>query len=47
MIIGLILYVFLRNDTSGAPLWTVVAGLALFALDVALLIAFTVTRYAD
>jgi hypothetical protein len=47
VITGLILYVFLRNETSGAALWTLIAGLALFALDVPLLIGFTVARYAE
>lgn len=47
VITGLILYVFLRNETSGAPLWTLIAGLVLFALDVPLLVAFTTARYAE
>ena len=47
VITGLIVYVFLRNETSGAPLWTLIAGLALFALDVPMLIAFTTARYAE
>jgi len=47
VIAGLIVYVFLRNDTSGAPLVVLVLSLVLFALDVPMLIGFTVARYAD
>jgi len=44
---GMIEYVFLRNSTSGGPLVLLTLSLAIFALDVTLLISFTVARYAD
>ena len=47
LITGLIVFVFIRNETSGAALWTLIGGFALFALDVPMLIAFTVARYAE
>jgi hypothetical protein len=40
-------YVFLRNHTSGGPLALMTLSLVIFALDVTLLISFTVARYAD
>lgn len=46
-IAGLIEYVFLRNNTSGGPLVVLTLALVVFALDVPVLIAFTVARYAD
>jgi hypothetical protein len=46
-IAGLIEYVFLRNSTSGGPLIVLTLSLAVFALNVPVLIAFTVARYDD
>jgi hypothetical protein len=45
VISGLIEYVFLRNDTSGGPLVVLTLSLVVFALNVPVLIAFTVARY--
>jgi hypothetical protein len=47
VIAGMIEYVFLRNNTSGGPLVLLTFSLVIFALDVTLLISFTVARYAD
>ena len=47
VIAGLIEYVFLRNDTSGGPLIVLTLSLVVFALNVPVLIAFTVARYDD
>ena len=44
---GMIEFAFVRNHTSGAPLTVVTLMLVVFALDVPLIIAFTVARYAD
>ena len=44
-IAGMIEYVFLRNDTSGATLVVLTLSLVVFALTVPVLIAFTVARY--
>jgi hypothetical protein len=41
----LIEYVFLRNHTSGSPLIVLTLSLVVFALNVPVLIAFTVARY--
>jgi hypothetical protein len=46
-IAGLIEYVFLRNNTSGGPLIVLTLSLLVFALNVPVLIAFTVARYDD
>ena len=46
-IAGLIEYVFLRNNTSGGPLIVLTLSLVVFALNVPVLIAFTVARYDD
>lgn len=44
---GLIEYAFLRNGLSGGPLIVLTLSLAVYALHVPMLIAFTVARYAD
>ncbi|HUK73699.1 MAG TPA: hypothetical protein VLW50_33975 [Streptosporangiaceae bacterium] len=44
---GMIGFAFIRDHTRGAPLAVVVAMLVIFALDVPLIIAFTVARYAS
>jgi hypothetical protein len=46
IIAGMIEYVFLRNDTSGGPLVVLTLSLIVFAVNVPLLIGFTVARYA-
>ncbi len=43
---GMIEFAFVRNHTRGSPLAVVTAMLVVFALDVPLIIAFTVARYA-
>ncbi len=45
IIAGMIEYVFLRNDTSGGPLVVLTLSLIIFAVNVPVLIAFTVARY--
>ncbi len=45
VIAGMIEYVFLRNHTSGGPLVVLTLSLAVFAVNVPVLIAFTVARY--
>ena len=45
-IAAMIEYVFLRNHTSGGPLVVLTLSLAVFAVNVPLLIGFTVARYA-
>jgi hypothetical protein len=45
MIAGLIEYVFLRNHTSGGPLVVLTLSLIVFAVNVPVLIGFTVARY--
>ena len=45
IIAGMIEYVFLRNHTSGGPLVVLTLSLIVFALNVPVLIAFTVARY--
>ena len=47
VIAGMIEYVFLRNHTSGGALVVMTLSLVVFALNVPVLIAFTVARYAD
>jgi hypothetical protein len=47
IIAAMIEYVFLRNDTSGGPLVVLTLSLIVFALNVPLLIGFTVARYAQ
>jgi hypothetical protein len=47
VIAGMIEYVFLRNDTSGGPLVVLTLSLVVFAVNVPLLIGFTVARYAQ
>jgi hypothetical protein len=47
IIAGMIEYVFLRNDTSGGPLIVLTLCLIVFALNVPVLIAFTVARYDE
>jgi hypothetical protein len=42
---GMIGFAFIRDHTRGAPLAVVVVMLVIFALDVPLIIAFTVARY--
>ena len=46
IIAGMIEYVFLRNHTSGGPLVVLTLSLVVFAVNVPLLIGFTVARYA-
>ncbi len=43
---GMIGFAFVRDHTRGAPLAVVLVMLVIFALDVPLIIAFTVARYA-
>jgi len=45
VIAGMIEYSFVRNHTTGAPLVVLTLMLVVFALDVALLLAFSVARY--
>jgi hypothetical protein len=45
VIAGLIEYVFLRNHTSGGPLVVLTLSLIVFAVNVPVLIGFTVARY--
>jgi hypothetical protein len=45
IIAGLIEYVFLRNHTSGGPLVVLTLSLIVFAVNVPVLIGFTVARY--
>ena len=42
---GMIEYAFIRNHVAGAPLLVVSLMLVMFALDVPLIIAYTVARY--
>lgn len=44
---GMIEFAFVKNDTRGAPLVVVTGMLVIFALDVPVLIATTVARYAN
>lgn len=44
---GLIEYAFLRNGLNGGPLIVLTLSLAIYAINVPILIAFTVARYAD
>ena len=44
---GMIGFAFIRDHTRGAPLGLVVVMLVIFALDVPLIIAFTVARYSS
>ncbi|CAB4880800.1 unannotated protein [freshwater metagenome] len=46
VVAGMIEFSFVRNHTRGAPLLLVTAMLVVFALDVPLIIATTVARYA-
>jgi hypothetical protein len=45
IIAAMIEYVFLRNHTSGGPLVLMTLSLIVFAVNVPVLIAFTVARY--
>lgn len=45
VIAAMIEYVFLRNHTSGGPLVVMTLSLVVFAVNVPVLIAFTVARY--
>ncbi len=45
VIAGMIEYAFLRNDLSGGALTVLTLSLAVFAVQVPILIAFTVARY--
>ena len=47
VIAGLLGFVFVRDHTPGATLAVLVATLLVFAIDVPLILAFTVARYAD
>jgi hypothetical protein len=44
---GMIGFAFVRDHTRGAPLALVLGMLVIFALDVPLIIAFTVARYSS
>ena len=44
---GMIGFAFVRDHTRGAPLALVLVMLVIFALDVPLVIAFTVARYSS
>jgi hypothetical protein len=44
---GIIGFAFVRDHTRGAPLALVVVMLVIFALDVPVVIAFTVARYSS
>jgi len=44
---GMIEYAFVHNHTSGGPLVVLTLSLAVFAVHVPMLIAFTVARYYD
>lgn len=45
VIAGMIEFVFIRDSTPTAQLATLTAGLAVFVLDVTLILAFSVARY--
>jgi hypothetical protein len=45
LIAAMIEYVFLRNHTSGGPLVVLTLSLIIFAVNVPVLIGFTVARY--
>jgi len=45
VIAGMIGFVFIVDNTPAAQLATLVAGLAVFVLDVTLILAFSVARY--
>jgi hypothetical protein len=45
VVAGMIEYVFVRNHTSGGPLVVMTLSLIVFAVNVPVLIAFTVARY--
>ncbi len=47
VIAGMIEYVFLRNHTSGGALVVLTLSLVMFAVNVPVLIGFTVARYAQ
>jgi hypothetical protein len=44
---GMIAFAFIRDHTRGTPLALALVMLAFFALDVPLVIAFTVARYSS
>jgi hypothetical protein len=44
---GMIAFAFVKDHASGAPLAIVLVMLAVFALDVPVIIAFTVARYSS
>lgn len=45
VIAGMIEFVFIRDSTPAAQLATLTAGLAVFVLDVTMILAFSVARY--
>jgi hypothetical protein len=47
VIAGLLGYVFIRDHTPGATAAVLVATLAVFAIDVPVILAFTVARFQD
>jgi hypothetical protein len=47
VIAGILGYVFIRDHTAGATLAVLIMTLVVFALDVPMVIAFTVARYQD
>jgi hypothetical protein len=47
VIAGMIEFAFIHDDTPGSTLAAMSAMLALFAIDVPLLLGFSVARYAD
>jgi hypothetical protein len=44
---GMIDFAFIKNHTKGSPLVVVTSMLVIFAVDVPLMIAFTVARYQN
>jgi hypothetical protein len=44
---GVIAFAFIKDHTRGAPLAVVLVMLVIYALDVPLIIAFTVARYSS
>jgi hypothetical protein len=44
---GLLAFVFIHDHTPAAPMAVLAATLAVFAVDVPLILAFTVARFQD
>jgi len=47
VIAGMLIYVFTYDHTRGSELWLLIGMLVIFAVDVPLMIGFTVARYQD